>query len=87
MTVFVQKFRVRQTTTVATGDATNGKRIKTMAPAAYLAPEFEEFYYNIQAEETFEASQPSKPIVQRDQEAEMDKIRRSNHCMGEFLSS
>ena len=44
-----------------------------------LLPEFKAYVGEVLAEEDFEASQPGKPVVRRDQDAEMDKLRRSNH--------
>ena len=43
----------------------------------YLTAEFKVFVF---AEEIFEVSQPGRPHVRRDQDAELDKLRRrSNH--------
>ena len=44
-----------------------------------LEPEFKTYIGDVLAEEEFAASQPGKPVVRRSQEAEMDKLWRSNH--------
>ena len=44
-----------------------------------LLPEFKAHVGDVLAEEEFEASQPGKLAVRREQDAEMDKLRRSNH--------
>ena len=46
---------------------------------AKLEPEFIVFVGDVLAEEELEASQPGKPPVRREQEAELGKLRRSNH--------
>ena len=68
---------------MATGNKKNCKRIN-MANlnnngGEHLLPEFTAFVGDVLAEEDFEASQPGKPVVRREQDAEMDKLRRSNH--------
>ena len=45
----------------------------------HLLPEFKAYVGDVLAEEEFEASQPLQPIIRRDQEAEVDKLRRSNY--------
>ena len=75
---------MRQATAVETGNTRIAKIINTTNiihnGGEKLEPEFKEYIGDILAEEEFEASQPGKPIVRRDQEAETSKLRRSNHC-------
>ena len=74
---------MRQATAMATGNKENCKKIHRMSlnsnGGEHLLPEFKAYVGDILAEEEFEASQPGKSIVRRDQEAETDKLRRSNH--------
>ena len=49
-----------------------------------LIPEFKVYMGDVLAEEAFEASQPGKPVVRRDQDAEMDKLRRSNPWVSSY---
>ena len=66
-----------------TGNITVAKIINTMNlkfnAGENLMPEFKAYIGNVLAEEEFAASQPGQPIVRRDQEAETNKLRRSNH--------
>ena len=66
---------------MATGNTCNAKRINTTNinknGGAKLRPEFKAYVGDILAEEEFEASQPGNPVVCRDQDAEMDKLRRN----------
>ena len=68
---------------MATGNNRNTKIINTMNinknGGAKLRPEFKAYVKDILAEEEFEASQPGKPPVRREQVAEMGKLRRSIH--------
>ena len=68
---------------MATGNTCNAKRINTTNinknGGAKLRPEFKVYVGDILAEEEFEASQPGKPPVRREQVAEMGKLRRSIH--------
>ena len=67
---------------MATGDKRACKIINTINlnnnGGERLLPEFKAYVGDVLAEEDFEASQPGKPVVRRDQDAEMDKLRRSN---------
>ena len=68
---------------MASGDTARAKTINTTNimhnGGEKLMPEFKTYIGDVLAEEEFAASQPGKPVVRRSQEAEMDKLWRSNH--------
>ena len=72
-----------QATAVATGNTKTAKIVNTTNimhnGCEKLIPEFKAYMGDVLAEEEFAASQPGKPVVRRDQEAEMGKLWRSNH--------
>ena len=77
-----------QAAAVASGNCGLAKLISTLNinknGGAKLEPEFTAFVGDVLAEEEFAASQPGKPIVRRSQEAEMDKLWRSNHWVSSY---
>ena len=77
-----------QVTAVASGDTRAAKIINTTNimhnGGAKLMPEFKVYIGDVLAEEEFAASQPGKPVVRRSQEAEMDKLWRSNHWASSY---
>ena len=79
----MQRYQHSQVTKMATGDKRSCKLIYTRAMknngGSHLLPEFKAYVGDVLAEEDFEASQPGKPVVRRDQDAEMDKLRQSKH--------
>jgi len=82
----VKRSQRRQVTAMATGDKAACKIINTMNlnnnGGEHLLPEFRAYVGDLLAEEDFVASQPGKPVVRRDQAAEVDKLWRSNHWVG-----
>ena len=72
-----------QAAAVASGNTRVAKIINTQNiiknGGAKLQPEFKTCVGDVLAEEEFAASPPGKPVVRRSQEAEMDKLGRSNH--------
>ena len=69
---------------MATGNKTAAKMINTSSlngktRGANLLLEFKAYVGEGFAEEAFEASQPGELVVRRDQEANMGKLRCSNH--------
>ena len=77
-----------QATAVASGNTRAAKIINTTNirhnGGAKLEPEFKTYIGDVLAEEEFAASQPGKPVVRRSQEAEMDKLWRSNHWVSSY---